>query len=339
MFAPTTSKSAPVLWQGKTRDGYTLRLTRSGLAKIVSNLQQTGLHNLVQNNLNGSHEAAVVRAIAQVVSNAAHSSSGQNTQVFTAVGKTRKYQILTQPIDSKQSAILFVRSRPTQEFEYEGEFENEYEADYFLPAIIRGVSAARKAVPAAKKVASKVPKAAHAARSTASTLQRRASTRSIPRHPSARASSRGDSTKLAQSRYNLKPKPMGFKQWKSGREAQHLIPKAVFKAHNMPLTLLNSPANGIMLPAGKRPKQYPIHRKPVKMGLRPAHIKKGRAHPQYNKKVTQFLAWAYPQKKGNWSTAEVERAALALRKAHKDPSMKGKFVDDIPLSLMKKYFR
>lgn len=58
MFATTTPKSAPVVWQGKTQDGYTLRLTRSGFAKIVSNLKQTGLHTLVQNNLNGNREAA-----------------------------------------------------------------------------------------------------------------------------------------------------------------------------------------------------------------------------------------------------------------------------------------
>jgi len=57
------------------------------------------------------------------VSHATRSGSGQNTQVFTAVGKTRKHQIVTQPIEHKQSAILFVRSHPIQEFESEGEGE------------------------------------------------------------------------------------------------------------------------------------------------------------------------------------------------------------------------
>ncbi len=52
MFATTTPKSAPVLWQGATQNGYTLRLICSRLAKIVSNLQQTGLHSLVRINLN-----------------------------------------------------------------------------------------------------------------------------------------------------------------------------------------------------------------------------------------------------------------------------------------------
>lgn len=129
MFATTTPKSSSVLWQGETQDGYTLRLSRSGLAKIMSNLKQTGLHTLVQKNLNGSREAAVVRVIAQVVSNATHSSPGQNTQVFTTVGKTRKYQIVTHPIDHQQSAILFVRSRPLElEHEFEGEFEPKYKS-------------------------------------------------------------------------------------------------------------------------------------------------------------------------------------------------------------------
>ncbi|MDZ8260755.1 hypothetical protein [Nostoc sp. ChiQUE01b] len=178
MFATTTPKSAPVVWQGETRDGYTLRLTRSGLAKIASNLQQTGLHHLVQNNLNGSREAAVVRAIAQVVTNATRSSANQNTQVFTAIGKTRKYKIVTQPIDRQQSAIMFVRSLPIQEFEYEYEdeyeYENEYEDEHFLGSLGRAVSAARKIAPAAKKAASAVRKAAPAARKAASTLRRAA---------------------------------------------------------------------------------------------------------------------------------------------------------------------
>lgn len=76
MFATNTPHSTLVLWQGTTQDGYTLRLTRSGLAKIASTLKQTGLHTLVQNRMNGSREAAVVRAIAQIISNATHSSSG-----------------------------------------------------------------------------------------------------------------------------------------------------------------------------------------------------------------------------------------------------------------------
>lgn len=288
MYASQTLRKPSVVWQGSTKDGYTLGLTDSTLTKISSKLKQTGLEHLVhglRSNSQGSLESDVVRAIAQVVNHATASGTvssrefGRNLRAFTAMGKMRTYQILTQPINRQQSVIIFVRAHPMQEFEYESEFDRGDEIEY------------------------------------------------------------SDSTKLGKSRYNLKQKPMGFKRWKSGREAQHLIPKAVFKAHNMPPKLLNSPANGIMIAAGNRQKRYPIYRKPVKMGSRrPAHIKKGLAHPEYNKKVTEFLAWAYPGKKGNWSRAEVERAALALRKAHKDPSMKGKFVDDIPLPLLKKYF-
>jgi hypothetical protein len=127
MFATTPPTSAPVVWQGRTQDGHTVRLTRSGLTKILSNLNRTGLRRLIRGNLNRNREAAVVRAIAQVVSRATRSRSGQNTQVFTAIGKTRTYEIVTQPIGHQQSVIVLVRSLPLQEFEYEGEFESENE--------------------------------------------------------------------------------------------------------------------------------------------------------------------------------------------------------------------
>ena len=287
MLTSKLSRQTSAVWQGLTKDGYTLRLTRSVLTQIISKLKQTGLEHLVhslRSNNKVNLECAVIRSIAQVVNHANASGTvssrefGQNLRAFTAIGKTRKYQVLTQPIDTKQSAIIFVRSRPTQEFEYEGEFDRGDEIEY------------------------------------------------------------NDSYNLARARYKLKQKPISFKQWKSGREAQHLIPKAVFNAHNMPPKLLNSPANGIMIPAGKRTRQYPIYRKPVKMGLRPAHIKKGIAHPKYNKKVTQLLELKYPGKNGNWSPADVKRVTKALRAAHKDPSLKSKYVDDIPLSLMMKHF-
>jgi hypothetical protein len=130
MYASQTSTKPSVVWQGSTKDGYTLRLSRSALTQIGSKLKQTGLEHLVRrlrSNNQGSLESAVMGAIAQVVSNATRSRSGQNTQVFTAVGKTRKYQIATQPIGHQQSAILVVRSLPVQEFEYEYEDGYEYE--------------------------------------------------------------------------------------------------------------------------------------------------------------------------------------------------------------------
>jgi hypothetical protein len=133
MYASQTSTKPSVVWQGSTKDGYTLRLSRSALTQIGSKLKQTGLEHLVRrlrSNNQSSLESAVMGAIAQVVSNATRSRSGQNTQVFTAVGKTRKYQIATQPIGHQQSAILVVRSLPLEfKNEFEGEFEYKYESE------------------------------------------------------------------------------------------------------------------------------------------------------------------------------------------------------------------
>jgi hypothetical protein len=149
MLTAKPSRQSSGVWQGLTKDGYSLRLTRSVLTQIISKLKQTGLEHLVhslRSNNKVSLEGAVVRSIAQVVNHATASGTvssrefGQNLRAFTAIGKTRKYQILTQPIDRKQSAILFVRSRPIQQLqnefekeyegEYEGEYENEYEGEY-----------------------------------------------------------------------------------------------------------------------------------------------------------------------------------------------------------------
>ncbi|NMG10280.1 DNA/RNA non-specific endonuclease [Brasilonema sp. UFV-L1] len=143
MYASATAQKPSVVWQGSTRDGYTLRLTRTGLARITSKLKQTGLENLVKSNMNGSLEGAVVRAIAQIVSNAtrcgtlSRPDSGTNIQVFTAIGRTRNYQILTQPIDSKQAGIISIRSLAreiSRESQYESESEYALqEAEYEAP--------------------------------------------------------------------------------------------------------------------------------------------------------------------------------------------------------------
>lgn len=139
MYASQTSTKPSVVWQGSTKDGYTLRLTRSALTQISSQLQKTGLENFVRrlrSNNQSSLESAVMRAIAQVISRARASRTvssqefGRNLQAFTAIGKTRRYQILTQPSDRQQGVIVFVRSRPIQEFEYEGEFEGVFESEY-----------------------------------------------------------------------------------------------------------------------------------------------------------------------------------------------------------------
>jgi len=121
MLTAKPSRQSSAVWQGLTKDGYTLRLTRSTLTQIISKLKQTGLEHLVhslRSNNQVNLEGAVIRSIAQVVNHATASGTvssrefGQNLRAFIAIGKTRKYQILTQPIDSKQSAIIFVRSQP-----------------------------------------------------------------------------------------------------------------------------------------------------------------------------------------------------------------------------------
>jgi hypothetical protein len=130
--SPPTAQKPSVVWQGSTRDGYTLRLTRSGLARITSKLKQMGLENLVKSNMNSSLEGAVVRSIAQIVSNAtrcgtlSRPDSGTKILVFTAVGRTRNYQILTQPLGSRQAGIISIRSL-AREISRESEYETESE--------------------------------------------------------------------------------------------------------------------------------------------------------------------------------------------------------------------
>jgi hypothetical protein len=140
MLAAKPSRKTSAVWQGLTKDSYTLRLTRSVLTQIISKLKQTGLEHLVKSNNKGNLEAAVVVSIAQVVNHANASGTvssqefGRNLLAFTAIGKTRKYQILTQPIDSKQGAIIFIRSEPSEisrewqqrEMEYDSELEIEF---------------------------------------------------------------------------------------------------------------------------------------------------------------------------------------------------------------------
>lgn len=139
MLAEKTS----LVWKGSTKDGYTLRLTRFGLAKIMSKLKQSGLQDLVKRNMNGTLEAAVVRSIAQIVSNATRSGVrtkpelSANLRVFTAQGRRRNYRIMTQPLDSQQGSIIFIQSQLIISKEWEGgsnhlffDFENKFDGDY-----------------------------------------------------------------------------------------------------------------------------------------------------------------------------------------------------------------
>lgn len=128
MYAEKTS----FLWKGSTQEGHTLNLSSQGLARIIKQLNSSGLKDLVQKNLNGSLEKAVVHSIAQVIQHSryskslSHPSSQQTIRVFTAQGKTRTYHIFTHPISSQQSVILAIRSQPrriSNELEMEALFE------------------------------------------------------------------------------------------------------------------------------------------------------------------------------------------------------------------------
>lgn len=137
MYTSLTTQKPQVIWQGLTKDGYTVMLTRAGMTRISSSLKHAGLENLVKSNMNGDLEDAIVRLIAQVVSNATRSGtlsrpdSGTKIQVFTTVGRTRSYQILTQPLGSGQAGIISIRSQP-REILREGEQESESELEQTL---------------------------------------------------------------------------------------------------------------------------------------------------------------------------------------------------------------
>ncbi|MBN3878092.1 hypothetical protein [Nostoc sp. JL23] len=130
MLASKTSTKPSLVWQGLTKDGYTLLLTRVGVARITSNLKRTGLENLVQSNKNANLTDAIVRSVAQIVSNATRFKTQESSyldrqiHVFTVQGKRRNFQILTQPINNKYAGIIFIRSQPRgieQEWEQESE--------------------------------------------------------------------------------------------------------------------------------------------------------------------------------------------------------------------------
>lgn len=131
MYTSATTQKPEAKWQGLTKDGYTLLLTRAGMMRILSNLKRTGLSNLVKVSKNNSLNNVIMNLIAKVVSNAnslenLSSPDKSAIQVFTAVGKTRKYQILTQPLGSKKAGIIFIRSQPrdiSTGYEYEDESE------------------------------------------------------------------------------------------------------------------------------------------------------------------------------------------------------------------------
>lgn len=148
----------------------------------------------------------------------------------------------------------------------------------------------------------------------------------------------GDSGALAKARFNLKPKPVDFKNWKKGREAQHLIPASLHKTCPALVGVVDDRRNGMMLPTQSTyntPGNSPIFKSPAKQ-KRPIHLRgKNRDHPTYTKNVKGFIRTV--EKSGrNLNQGTLFMVMDALRGAHKDIGKTGKsFVDDITEQRMK----
>jgi hypothetical protein len=101
-----------------TTDGYILHLPRSGLMKILTRLQDSGLNELINNDHPKHLEQALVHSIGQLAKNARragsvfHPKSRQQYPVFTAQSHGGRYQLLVRPLSLRQSAILFVHFEP-----------------------------------------------------------------------------------------------------------------------------------------------------------------------------------------------------------------------------------
>jgi hypothetical protein len=142
----------------------------------------------------------------------------------------------------------------------------------------------------------------------------------------------GDSTKLGRRRYMRKPfwkrQNLDFKQWKKGREAQHLIPAQIGKEFGIDKDLINDAPNGMMMPSGRKRTNHLRDTSLDKGKLH--HIKGGGAHPNYNKYVRDFVikqGWV----KGQVTRDEFIKTAKLLRLKNR-PSRTGPakgYVDDM----------
>ncbi len=112
-----------------TPDGYELHLPRSGLTKIMSRLNESGLGKLVRfdpatNMVDGilssiGHLAVHSRRTKKV----SHTKSNKRYLVFTGQISGGRYRILTKPLNSRQSAIMFVSYEPWKTAELNGNHE------------------------------------------------------------------------------------------------------------------------------------------------------------------------------------------------------------------------
>ena len=114
------------------------------------------------------------------------------------------------------------------------------------------------------------------------------------------------STVLKANLYKIKKnaKKPHIEKWAKGREAQHIIPYAVGKFWGIDESLLNSAANGIMIPSGRaktiKKFETQILSKELhylkKKFIRVNHIKKGVAHKAYNDLINSFCLKLYQEK-------------------------------------------
>jgi hypothetical protein len=101
-----------------TPDGYTLLLPRSGLTRIISRLQDSGLNGLVSDDFRGNIVDGIVSSIGKLAKNArrtgnvSHAKSQKKYPIFMAPAHGGKYLLLTQPLTNRQNAIIFVRFDP-----------------------------------------------------------------------------------------------------------------------------------------------------------------------------------------------------------------------------------
>ena len=129
---------------------------------------------------------------------------------------------------------------------------------------------------------------------------------------------------LGEARYGLKNRSVSIKDWWQGYEAQHIIPYAVatekFKLKD---SEINEAWNGMMLPSGRKKakKAKYKHQSTEKFNTRPRHIKKGVAHPEYNKVVTllidKFIQKNNKPKNKKLDLADAKSIADILRKQTK----------------------
>ena len=112
-----------------------------------------------------------------------------------------------------------------------------------------------------------------------------------------------------------------FSAWKKNREAQHLVPAAVAMKLGISDRAINHPDNLMMLIAGRKGKTKPsaayqkLKRKKTRSTklTEPLHIKRGVAHPDYNKFSLKHLSAALRHLRNRGKSKETIMLAVAKR--------------------------